>query len=54
MTVKRITTPFKVAAVEFNAEFMELDRNIDGAVKIATEAAKLQLPGSSGLYFSVR
>ena len=39
MTVKRITTPFKVAAVEFNAEFMELDRNIEGAVKIATEAA---------------
>lgn len=35
----RVTTPFKVAAIEFNAVFMELDQNIVGAVKIATEAA---------------
>lgn len=31
---------FKVAAVEFNPEFMEFDKNISGAVAMAEEAAK--------------
>lgn len=32
--------PFKVAAVEFNPEFMEFDKNIAAAVVMAEEAAK--------------
>lgn len=32
--------PFKVAAIEFNPEFMELDKNIVAATAIAQEAAK--------------
>lgn len=36
----RVNTPFKVAAIEFNPEFMELDRNIAAAAKIAEEAAR--------------
>lgn len=39
MTITKISTPFKVAAVEFNPIFMEFDKNIDGAVAAATEAA---------------
>lgn len=35
-----VTTPFKVAAIEFNPEFMELDRNITAAAKIAADAAR--------------
>ena len=38
--MNRVTTPFKVAAIEFNPEFMELDRNIEKAAAIAEEAAK--------------
>ena len=33
-------TPFKVAAVEFNPEFMEFEKNIQGACAMAEEAAK--------------
>jgi len=32
--------PFKVAAVEFNPEFMEFEKNIVGACAITEEAAK--------------
>ena len=32
--------PFKVAAVEFNPEFMEFEKNIQGACAMAEEAAK--------------
>ena len=39
MTISKISTPFKVAAVEFNPIFMEFEKNIDGAVKAAAEAA---------------
>jgi predicted amidohydrolase len=38
--MERIKTPFKVAAIEFNPEFMELDRNIAAAAKSAEEAAR--------------
>lgn len=38
--MNKTTTPFKVAAVEFNPIFMEFEKNIDGAVIAATEAAK--------------
>lgn len=36
----RVTTPFKVAAVEFNPVFMEFEKNIAGAVKASIEAAE--------------
>lgn len=36
----KVTTPFKVAAVEFNPVFMEFEKNIDGAVKASVEAAE--------------
>ncbi len=32
--------PFKVAAIEFNPEFMEFSRNVDAAARIAEEAAR--------------
>jgi predicted amidohydrolase len=32
--------PFKVAAIEFNPEFMEFSRNVEAAARIAEEAAK--------------
>ena len=32
--------PFKVAAIEFNPEFMEFEKNITAAAAIAEEAAK--------------
>ena len=35
-----MTTPFKVAAVEFNPTFMEFEQNIAGAAAMAEEAAK--------------
>lgn len=35
-----ISKAFKVAAIEFNPEFMELDRNIAAAANIAAEAAR--------------
>lgn len=38
--MNKINTPFKVAAVEFNPMMMELEKNIDGAVLAATEAAQ--------------
>ena len=38
--MERVNNPFKVAAVEFNPEFMELERNILSAAKSAEEAAK--------------
>lgn len=38
--MNKITTPFKVAAVEFNPMMMELEKNIEGAVIAATEAAE--------------
>ena len=38
--MNRVTTPFKVAAVEFNPEFMEFEKNIAGACAMAEEAAK--------------
>ena len=34
------TAPFKVAAIEFNPEFMEFEKNIAAAATIAEEAAK--------------
>lgn len=36
----KTTSPFKVAAIEFNPEFMELEKNIVAAAAIAEEAAK--------------
>ena len=38
--MNKISTPFKVAAVEFNPMMMELEKNIGGAVNAATEAAQ--------------
>ena len=38
--ITRVTTPFKVAAVEFNPAFMEFEKNIQGAVKVSAEAAE--------------
>lgn len=35
-----VTAPFKVAAIEFNPEFMEFEKNIAAAAAIAEEAAK--------------
>ena len=35
----RPTEPFKVAAVEFNPEMFELERNIERACEVAREAA---------------
>ena len=34
------TVPFKVAAIEFNPEFMEFEKNISAAASLAEEAAK--------------
>ena len=38
--MNRVTTPFKVAAVEFNPEFMELEKNIIAAAAMAEKAAQ--------------
>lgn len=38
--MNRVTTPFKVAAIEFNPEFMEFEKNIAAAAAMAEEAAK--------------
>lgn len=38
--MNRVTTPFKVAAVEFNPEFMQLDSNIQAAAAMAEKAAQ--------------
>ena len=38
--MNKISTPFKVAAVEFNPVMMELEKNIEGAARAATEAAQ--------------
>ena len=38
--MNKISTPFKVAAVEFNPMMMELEKNIEGAARAATEAAQ--------------
>ena len=35
-----VTAPFKVAAIEFNPEFMEFEKNITAAAAMAEEAAK--------------
>lgn len=38
--MNRVTEPFKVAAVEFNPEIFEFDRNVERAVAVAREAAE--------------
>ena len=38
--MNRVKTPFKVADVEFNPEFMEFEKNILGACAMAEEAAQ--------------
>ena len=38
--MNKISTPFKVAAVEFNPMMMEFEKNIEGAARAATEAAQ--------------